>query len=51
MELLGEEVNTKVSVLTSLGRGSDADDLARTVLKYDQVTNADVVARDSKGGG
>jgi len=35
MELLSEEVYTKVSVLTSLSRGGDADDLARTVLKYD----------------
>lgn len=49
VELLGEEVYTEVSVLTSLSRGGDADNLARTVLKDDQVTNADMVARDSKG--
>lgn len=50
MELLCEEVNTKVPVLTSLSRGGDADDLAWTVLEDDQVTNADVVARDGEGG-
>lgn len=33
MELLGEEVNTKVTVLAGLGRGSNADDLARATLK------------------
>jgi len=49
MQLLGEEVNTKVSVLTSLGRGGDADDLAWAVLEDDKVTNADVVAWDSEG--
>lgn len=51
MELLGEEVNTEVSVLTGLGGGGDADDLARAVLEDNQVTNADVVARDGEGGG
>jgi len=50
MELLGEEVNTEVPVLTSLSRGGDADDLARSVLEDDQVTNADMVARDGEGG-
>jgi hypothetical protein len=50
MQLLGEEVNTEVSVLTSLGRGGDADDLAWAVLEDDKVTNADVVAWDGEGG-
>jgi len=50
VELLGEEINTKVPVLTSLSRGGDADDLAGAVLEDDQVTNADVVARDGEGG-
>lgn len=52
MELLGEEVNTKVAVLTSLGRGGDADDLARTALENQEIANADVVAGDgdSLGG-
>jgi len=50
VKLLSEEVYTEVSVLASLGGGGDTDDLARTVLKYDQVTNTDVVARDCKGG-
>lgn len=50
VELLGEEINTKIPVLTSLGRSSDADDLAWAVLKDNQVTNTDVVARDGEGG-
>lgn len=49
VKLLGEQVNTEVTMLASLCRGSDADDLARTVLEDDQVTNADVVAGDSEG--
>lgn len=49
VELLGEQVNTKVTMLASLSRCGDTDDLARTVLEDDQVTNADVVARDGEG--
>lgn len=49
MELLGEQVNTKVSVLTSLSRCGDTDNLARTVLEDDKITNADVVAGDGEG--
>lgn len=49
VKLLGEQVNTEVTVLAGLGRGGDTDDLARTVLEDDQVTNADVVARDGEG--
>jgi hypothetical protein len=51
VQLLGEEVNTEVTVLAGLGRGGDADDLARTALEDQQVTNADVVAWDGDGGG
>lgn len=51
MELLGEEVNTKVAVLASLGGGGDADDLAWASLEDEQVTNADVVAWDGDGVG
>lgn len=47
MELLGEEVNTEVTVLTSLGGGGNADDLARAALKDQEITNADVVAGNS----
>jgi len=50
MELLGEEVDTKVTMLTSLGRGGDADDLAWAVLKDHEITDANVVARDGEGG-
>jgi len=49
MELLGEEVNTEVTVLASLGGGGDADDLARAALKDQEIANADVVARDGDG--
>jgi len=52
MELLGEQVNTEVTVLASLGGGGDADDLARAALKDQEIANADVVAGDgdSLGG-
>lgn len=51
MELLGEEVDTEVAVLASLGGGGDADDLARAALKDQEVTDADVVAGDGDGVG
>lgn len=47
MELLGEQVNTKVTVLASLGGGGDANDLASASLEDQEITDADVVARDS----
>lgn len=50
VKLLGEQVNTEVTVLAGLSRGGDTDDLARAVLEDHQVTNADVVARDGEGG-
>jgi hypothetical protein len=49
VELLGEEINTKVTVLASLRGGGDADDLARAALKDQEIANADVVAGDGDG--
>ena len=51
VELLGEEVDTEVAVLAGLGRGGDADDLARTALQDQQVADPDVVAGDGDGVG
>lgn len=51
MELLGEEINTKVAVLAGLGRGGDADDLARAALEDQEIADADVVAGDGDGVG
>jgi len=48
VKLLGEQINTKVTMLAGLSRCGDTDDLAGTVLENDQVTNADVVARDGE---
>lgn len=44
MELLGEEIDTKVTVLAGLSGRGDADDLARTALKDKKIADADVVA-------
>lgn len=49
MELLSEEVNTKVTVLASLGGGGDANDLARAALENQEIADADVVAGDGDG--
>jgi hypothetical protein len=49
LKLAGEEVHAQVSVLTSLWRGGDADDLARTPLKDYEITDADELARDWDG--
>jgi hypothetical protein len=51
MQLLGEEINTQVSMLTSSRRCCDADDLAWTTLKDQEVTDADVVAGNGNGVG
>jgi len=51
MKLLGEEINTEVTVLTGLGRGGNANDLARATLKDQEIANANVVARDGDGVG
>jgi hypothetical protein len=48
---LGEEVDTEVAVLASLGAGGDADDLAGTALEDEEVADADVVAWDGDGVG
>ena len=49
LKLAGEEVHAQVSVLTSLWRGGDADDLTRTPLKDYKITDADELARDWDG--
>lgn len=49
LQLLGEEIDTEVAVLTSLRRGGDADDLAGATLEIQQITNADVVTGDGDG--
>lgn len=51
MQLLREKVNTEVTVLASLRRGGDADDLAGASLKNQEIANADVMAWDSNGVG
>jgi hypothetical protein len=51
MELLGEEVDTEVTVLTGGSRGRDADDLARAALEDEDITKANVVAGDGHGVG
>jgi len=51
VQLLGEEVDAEVAVLARLGRGGDADDLARAALQDEQVADADVVAGDGDGVG
>ncbi len=49
--MLGEEVNTQVPVLASCRRCGDADDLARTTLKDQEIADADVVAGDGDSVG
>jgi len=51
MQLLGEEVDTQVSVLASGRGGGHADDLARATLEDEEITEADVVAWDGYGIG
>jgi len=46
VELLGEKVNTKIAVLAGSGRGRDTNDLAGAALEDEDVTQADMVARD-----
>lgn len=47
--MLGEEVDTEVSVLASGRGGGNADDLARAALQDQEVAEADVVAGDGDG--
>lgn len=49
LQLAGEEVDTEVTVLASLGGDRDADDLARAALKDQDVPDTDEVARDGHG--
>lgn len=49
VQLLGEQVDTEVTVLAGGARGGDADDLARAALKDQDVAHADVVAGDGDG--
>ena len=49
MQLLGEEVDTQVSMLASGTGGGDLDDLARTPLQYQKIAYSDVVGGDGDG--
>lgn len=49
VKLAGEEINTEVTVLASLGRGGDTDDLAGAALKDQDITDTDEVAGDADG--
>lgn len=49
LQLAGEQVDTEVTVLAGLGGDGDADDLARTALKDQDVANADEVDGDGDG--
>lgn len=51
VQLAGEEVNTKIAVLAGGRGGRDADNLARASLQHQEVTNADVVARNGNSVG
>jgi hypothetical protein len=51
MELLGEEVDTEVSVLAGGGRGRDANHLAWAALENEEVANADVMTGDGNSVG
>lgn len=51
MQLLGEEVDTQVSVLASGSGGGDTDNLARTTLEDQEIAETDVVSGDGDGVG
>ena len=51
MKLFGEEVDTEIAVLASLGGCGDADDLAWTSLQDQKISDANVVAWDGDGVG
>ena len=51
MKLAGEKVDTKVTVLVSLWRDGDANDLTWAALEDQQITNAYKVAWDGDGVG
>lgn len=50
-QLLGEEVDTQVAVLTSGRGGGHLDQLARTTLKDEDVTETDEVGGDGDSVG
>ena len=49
MKLLCEEVHSEIAMLAGLSGGGDSNNLARTTLENQEVTNADVVARNGDG--
>lgn len=49
VKLLGEEIHPEIAMLARLGRGGDADNLARAALQDQKVTDADMVARNRDG--
>jgi len=49
MQLLGEQINSQVSMLTGSRRCCDADDLAWATLKNQEITKANVVGWNSDG--
>ena len=49
LQLAGEQVDTEVAVLASLGGDRDTDHLARATLQDEDVANADEVAGDGDG--
>lgn len=49
LQLAGEQVDTEVAVLASLGGDGDTDHLAGTALQDEDVTDADEVAGDGDG--
>jgi hypothetical protein len=51
VQLLGEEVDTKVAILAGGGGGGDADNLAGTALEHQEVAQANVVAGDGDSVG
>lgn len=51
MQLLGEEIDTQISVLAGGTRGCNTDDLARAALKDQEITDANVVAWNSNSVG
>ena len=49
MKLLGEQIDSEITMLASLGRGRDANDLARTTLDDQQIAGVDVMAGNGDG--
>lgn len=49
MKLFGEEIDSEVAMLTSLSRGGDPNNLARTTLNDQQIANPDVMAWNGDG--